>query len=96
MSVRNCIRRCHIFDLDFVRLSLTRHQREPSHAESPVNESATTMSLGHCVCRPTTTECSAVRSILSYPVVHFLVIEMGLRCQSVLPPDHRGNQEGET
>jgi len=89
--VRNRIRR-RIFDLDFfARLSVTRHQREPTYAESPVNESATTMSLGHRVCRPATTEYSALHSILSHAVVHFLVTETGLRCQSVLPPNHRGN-----
>ena len=96
MSEReNRIWRSWLFGLDFARLSVTRHQRESSHAEPPVNDSATTVSLGHRVYRPATIECP-VRLILSLAVVHFLVIEAGPRCHPVLPRDHRGDQAGDS
>ena len=65
----------------FVTPSLTRL----THAEPPVNERATTMSVGHRVGHPTTIKPFATRSTVSHTAVHFRVNTVGFKHQPILP-----------
>ena len=83
----------HSAQPDFLFRLCTRLFRDPSltrqtHAEPPVNELTTNMSVGHCVGYATTTKLSAVRSGLPETIVYFLVDTVAFKYRPVSSPDH--------